>query len=75
MKSIARHDMENLTPTMRLRRLWKGHTMRTWVVAYRDAECKGDVAVVVAPTYTMAVVEFMISHPNCDYIGVLEVVR
>lgn len=49
--------------------------MRTWVVTYRDAEFKSDVAVVVAPTYTMAIVEFMIKYPDCEYTGVLEVVK
>lgn len=48
--------------------------MRTWVVAYRDAECKSDVAVVVAPTYTMAIVQFMVEYPDCEYTGVLEVI-
>lgn len=49
--------------------------MKTWVIPYKDKNFVGDVAVVQAPTYTMAIVEFMISHPDCDYMGVLEVMK
>lgn len=49
--------------------------MRTWIVTYRDTEFKNGMAVVVAPTYTMALVQFMVEYPDCEYTGVLEVVR
>jgi hypothetical protein len=44
------------------------------VVAYKDKDFNSDMAVVVAPTYTMALVEFMIKYPECEYMSVLEVV-
>lgn len=49
--------------------------MKTWVIPYKDKDFNMDVAVVKAPTMTMAIVEFMIGHPDCNYMGVLEVIR
>lgn len=43
--------------------------MKTWVVAYKDKNNNGNVAKVIAPTYTMAIVQFMMEYPNCDYIA------
>ena len=48
--------------------------MRTWVVTYVNKEYKRDLAVVVAPTYTMALLEFVLKYPDFEYTGILEVV-
>lgn len=49
--------------------------MKTWAVAYKDKDFNSDMAVVVAPTYTMAVVQFMIEYPDCTYTGIFEVMK
>lgn len=48
--------------------------MKTWVIAYKDEKFLSNMTVVEAPTYTMALVEFMIKYPNCEYMAVMEVV-
>lgn len=47
--------------------------MRTWLVTYVDKNFKQGATAVVAPTYTMALVQFMVDNPDCTYTGVLEV--
>lgn len=46
--------------------------MKKWVVAYKDKDFKGDTAIITAPNYTMAIVQFMVEYPECDYIAVLQ---
>ena len=48
--------------------------MKNWIVTYKDKDFNGGAALVVAPTYTMAIVQFMIEYPECHYTGVLEVI-
>lgn len=47
--------------------------MRTWVIAYRDAEFKRKLAIVTAHTYTMALLQFMRDYPKCEYTDITEV--
>lgn len=47
--------------------------MKTWIVTYKDKNFKSDAAMVVAPTYTMALLEFVLKYPECNYTAVLEV--
>lgn len=49
--------------------------MKTWVIAYKDKDFNNDVDIVQAPTYTMAMLAFMISHPEHNIVGVLEVIK
>ena len=47
--------------------------MRTWLITYTPDKERSEVAIVEAPTYTMALVEFMRKFPDCEYTGVFEV--
>lgn len=49
--------------------------MKRWIVLYKNEDFKNKFAVVYAPTYTLAVLEFMIKYPNCEYIKIKEARR
>lgn len=49
--------------------------MKTWIIAYKDKDLNGDVDIIKAPTYTMAMLEFMIMHPEYNVVGILEVIK
>lgn len=46
--------------------------MTEWEMTYTADREKYDMAIVTAPTYTLAVLEFEITHPNCECIEVKE---
>lgn len=49
--------------------------MKNWIVTYSTDKVNRKVAVVKATTYTMALLQFMIEYPNCEYTGVFEVLK
>ena len=49
--------------------------MKEWKIDYKDAKHNGGSAVVTAPTYTMAIVQFMREYPDYHYEEVKEVTK
>lgn len=49
--------------------------MKDWIVTYSTDKVNSKIAIVKAATYTMALLQFMIEHPNCEYTGVFEVLQ
>lgn len=49
--------------------------MKTWLITYTPDKERSEVTILEAPSYTMALVEFMRKYPDCEYTGVFEVME
>ena len=48
--------------------------MKNWLITYTLDKVRSEIAVVKARTYTMALVQFLIEHPNAEYTAIFEVI-
>jgi hypothetical protein len=49
--------------------------MRIWLITYTPDKERSESTILEAPSYTMALVEFMRKYPNFEYTGVFEVMK